>query len=188
MYLIKRHHIDAQKDCYLKPPTLCSSEKMSKFWYIEKSNYIMIKHSPILWWTFSSKFWCLLQPYITPHLLSSTQVYPLLPWTLVFLALTGFQLVNQWIDLEGQQSVLGSAKDPFSFHKQPPMPASPPASINISNQLLLTPSDSNTHTHLPACPLPQWDEVSRSPLDSYRWVHGYLNIYRLTDALDLWGL
>lgn len=146
----------------------------------------MTKHLPNIWLTFSS-YVTLLKVLMSPSTLHHPPP-PLLPSTLVFLALTGFQLVNQWIDLEGQQSVLGSAKDPFSFHKQPPTPASPPASINISNQLLLTRSDSNTHTYLPARPLPQWDEVSRSPLDSYRWVHGYLNIYRLTDAFNLWGL
>lgn len=135
----------------------------------------MAKHSPVLLWTFSSSVTLpkVLMPLSTS--ITPTWVHPLLPSMLVFLTLTGFQPVNQWIDLEGQRSVLGSAKDPFSFHKQPPTPSPLPASINISDQLLLTSSDSfNTlaRTHLPAHPLSQWEEVSVLTvltLVSYRW-------------------
>lgn len=43
-----------------------------------------------------------------------TYIQTFLPVTL--LALTGFQVVNQHIDCEGQWSVLASTKEAFSFH------------------------------------------------------------------------
>lgn len=140
----------------------------------EKSDYIMTKHSQILWWTFSS---CVTLLKKSRGLLPPTFSPP--PEFIIYSPYAGVSgsdrlsaIVNQWIDLEGHQSVLGSAKDPFSFHKQPPTPASPPASINIISQLMLTPSDSNTDTHLPARML----SVSRSPASVWipigEFIHG----------------